>query len=316
MGASRPGATPRADRRRARSSRSIPSPSDSSDSPSVAAAANGDFVVVWQTYPAGVLLLGGDTAKGASRASASPRTDRRRAASSRSTATRRQRPVDPAVAAASDGDFVVLWTSQGDRTGPTTSSASRAALRLGRIAVGAQFQINTYTTERPVRSLPWRRPPMATSWSCGRALGAAGNDAAPRAFRAGVSPRMGPRWAASSRSTPTRPMTQHGVPCDGDSPWRFRRRVDEHRFPGSGSRAAAASTGSASPRMVAPRAASSRSTPTRRTFRAFPPWPQTAGASSSPGTASGRPDRTPTKEASRASATPRTGRCGRAVPGQ
>ena len=228
-------------------------------SPSVAAAADGDFVVVWDS----VGSSGTDTSRPASRASATPRTDPPRVRSSRSTPTRRAtRPTPPwrrlptgtsswcgsagarlgrtratasiqgqryasdgspqgaefqvntyttgsqtapSVAADADGDFVVVWDSDGS-SGTDTSSIQHPgpALRLERIAQGAEFQVNTYTTSSQLRPsvaaaangdfvVVWDSVGLVRGWT-----------RATPASRASATPRTDRRRVRSSRSTPTR----------------------------------------------------------------------------------------------------------------
>ena len=115
--------------------------------PSVSLSANGDFVVVWnsngssggdtlgtgiqgQRYAAGGAALGGEflvnsyTTSDQSRSSVS---------------------VDP------DGDFVVVWESNGSSGGDTSfQSIQGQRFAAGGAALGGQFQVNSYTTNGQV----------------------------------------------------------------------------------------------------------------------------------------------------------------------
>ena len=111
--------------------------------PSVASDAEGNFVVVWestgssggdtssrsvqgQRYAAGGALLGGQFQV--------------------NTYTTSNQTY-PSVASDADGDFVVVWRSDGS-SGSDTSSTSVQGQRYaaGGAALGGQFQVNTYTT--------------------------------------------------------------------------------------------------------------------------------------------------------------------------
>ncbi len=111
--------------------------------PAVALDAVGDFVVVWhsagssggdtsfysvqgQRYAAGGAALGGEFQVN-------------------SYITSNQ--FYPAVSAASDGDFVVIWDSDGSSGGDTSlESVQGQRYTAGGAALGGEFQVNSYTT--------------------------------------------------------------------------------------------------------------------------------------------------------------------------
>ena len=100
------------------------------DVPAVAAASNGDFVVVWQSEEGTSLGVFGQRYA----SSGSP-------LGTEFDITYTTASPFPAVAAASNGDFTVVWETQdGDRSGVFgqryTSSGS---------SLGTEFQVNTYT---------------------------------------------------------------------------------------------------------------------------------------------------------------------------
>jgi hypothetical protein len=112
-------------------------------SPSVKAAVDGDFVVVWQSYGS----AGTDT---------SNRSIQGQRYASDGSAQGGQFQVNtyttsgqylPSVAVAADGDFVVVWYSAGS-FGTDTSSFSVQGQRYASDGAtqGPQFQVNTYTT--------------------------------------------------------------------------------------------------------------------------------------------------------------------------
>jgi hypothetical protein len=114
-------------------------------SPAVALDSNGDFVVVWE----GAGSPGNDN---------SGRSIQGRHFNSAGTAQGDQFQVnsyttnsqlDPAVAIDSDGDFVVVWESEGSAS-DDNSSFSIQGQRYNQLgtAQGSQFQINVYTTNR------------------------------------------------------------------------------------------------------------------------------------------------------------------------
>ena len=85
-------------------------------------------------------------AAAASRASAMPRADQRREASSRSTPTRPAARVELPSRRIAEGDFVVVWSSLGSAgTDPSGSIQGQRYASNGSMQ-GAQFQVNTYTT--------------------------------------------------------------------------------------------------------------------------------------------------------------------------
>lgn len=107
--------------------------------PALAADAQGDFVVVWESFTS----------------SATPYTLQGQRYSSGGTPlggqfqvnTHTANPYAPEVAAEADGDFVVVWMSYGS-TGNDTSSGSIQGRRFASdgTPLGEQFQVNTYTT--------------------------------------------------------------------------------------------------------------------------------------------------------------------------
>ena len=112
-------------------------------SPSVAVDADGDFVVVWASDGS----QGTDSARSSIQGQryASDGSTRGAEFQVNSFTTGRQRY--PAVALAPDGDFVVVWQSNGS---PDTDSAS-SSIQGQRFAsdgsvLGGQFQVNSYTT--------------------------------------------------------------------------------------------------------------------------------------------------------------------------
>ena len=115
----------------------------SQEFPAVAAQADGDFVVVWQSIGS----PGSDTS------AASVQGQRYDSAGSAvgsqfqvNTYTTSSQAI-PSVASEAEGDFVVVWHSGGS-SGGDTSSFSIQGQRYDSAGspVGSQFQVNTYTT--------------------------------------------------------------------------------------------------------------------------------------------------------------------------
>jgi hypothetical protein len=111
--------------------------------PSVAAAADGDFVVVWESEHINDyhLLIQGQ------RFDASGNTVGAEFQVSNDTTTYPSYQENPKVAVDADGDFVVVW----DRNGSAGSDTSGRSIQGKRYdasgnVVGAQFQVNSYTT--------------------------------------------------------------------------------------------------------------------------------------------------------------------------
>jgi len=112
--------------------------------PAVAAAADGDFVVVWDSNPQdgsgyGVFCRRYTSAGAALGAEFQVNTH--------TTADQ----ASPTVAADADGDFVVVWTSDFGQDGSDRGVFGQRYTSAGTV-VGAEFQANTYTTN--AQSLP------------------------------------------------------------------------------------------------------------------------------------------------------------------
>jgi hypothetical protein len=112
--------------------------------PDVAAEPDGDFVVVWTSYGSPANDASSTSIQGRRYASDGSAVDVQFQVNAYTTGYQ----VDPAVAAESDGDFVVVWTSRGsagDDALPSYSIQGRRYASDGS-AVSAQFQVNTHTT--------------------------------------------------------------------------------------------------------------------------------------------------------------------------
>ena len=167
--------------------------------PAVSVAANGSFVVVWSS-------------SGSSGTDTSFRSVQGQRFASDGSAQGAQFQVNtyttdtqyyPSVAAAPDGDFVVVWESSGSVGSDTGLSIQGQRYASDGSPQGAQFQVNAYTTSD--QSYPFvTATPTATSSSCGPAKVRTGRTRVSGASRAGVSVRMAPRRVHSSRSTLTR----------------------------------------------------------------------------------------------------------------
>jgi hypothetical protein len=111
--------------------------------PGVAAAADGSFVMVWESYGS----VGGDSSsssiQGQRYASDGSAVGAQFQVNSYTTSGQKF----PSVGSALDGDFVVAWQSFGS-SGTDTSNESIQAQRYASngTARGAQFQVNSYTT--------------------------------------------------------------------------------------------------------------------------------------------------------------------------
>ena len=110
--------------------------------PAIAIDADGDFAVVWVSYGS----TGGDTSlrsvQGQRYSAAGAPQGAQFQVNSYTTNDQRS----PAIATDADGDFVVVWISNGS-TGGDTSSSSVQGQRYSAAgaAQGAQFQVNSYT---------------------------------------------------------------------------------------------------------------------------------------------------------------------------
>ncbi len=142
--------------------------------PSVGMSAGGDFTVVWSNFvsagtppPRDLRVQGQRFA-----ADGSPLGDEFQV----NTYTA-EFQTDPRVAVDADGDFVVVWPSYGSGAGPDSSSwgvLGRRYLADG-TALGGEFQINTYTTDRQSSPAVAADPDgdFVVAWE---SLGSAGTD--------------------------------------------------------------------------------------------------------------------------------------------
>jgi hypothetical protein len=107
--------------------------------PAVAAAANGDFTVVWNSVDGNAIGIFGRRFD----ADGSPRGD-----DFRINSYTPGPQSFPTIGAARDGDFVVAWTGQGVPPGQDGSFAGIFAQRFNQRGQrrGAEFLVNTYTT--------------------------------------------------------------------------------------------------------------------------------------------------------------------------
>ena len=110
--------------------------------PSVATDADGDFVVVWTSYGSSGSDSSGDSIQGQRYDSAGSPVGSQFQCNTYTTLNQRV----PSVAAAGDGDFVVVWQGQG--LGSDSSGYGIQGQRYYGAggAAGGQFQVNTYTT--------------------------------------------------------------------------------------------------------------------------------------------------------------------------
>jgi len=112
--------------------------------PSVAAGADGDFVVVWDTYY-GSGTDGYESIQGQRYASDGTPLGSEFQINTYTTSHQQ----NPSVAARANGDFVVVWWSDGSSGTDTGYSYSVQGQRFASdgTPLGSEFQINTYTTD-------------------------------------------------------------------------------------------------------------------------------------------------------------------------
>ncbi len=113
--------------------------------PVVAMDADGDFVVVWESDGSGDTDTTNRSIQGQRFASNGSAAGGQFQVNTYTPWNQR----GPAVAMESDGGFTVVWTSDGP-TGSDTDQSSVRGQRYGSdgSALGGEFQVNTYTTER------------------------------------------------------------------------------------------------------------------------------------------------------------------------
>jgi hypothetical protein len=112
---------------------------------SVTADAEGDFVVVWESYGSSGTDTSGFSIRGRRYASSGSPQGPEFQVNSYTTSDQQY----PSVAAAADGGFVVAWNSAGS-SGTDTSGDSIQGQRYSAYGStrGAQFQVSTYTTSQ------------------------------------------------------------------------------------------------------------------------------------------------------------------------
>lgn len=109
---------------------------------SVAAAAGGDFIVVWRSWGSSGSDASEESIQGQRYASSGIAQGEQFQVNTYTTADQSY----PSVAAASDGDFVVVWESRGSfGTDTDTFSIQGQRYASDGSLQGAQFQVNTYT---------------------------------------------------------------------------------------------------------------------------------------------------------------------------
>ena len=118
--------------------------------PSVAEDADGDFVVAWSSQGSPGTDSSGYSVQGQRYASDGSALGAQFQVNSYTTSSQRS----PSVAGGADGDFVVVWQSQGS-PGTDTSDYSVQGQRYASdgSALGAAFQANSYTTSTQTRCL-------------------------------------------------------------------------------------------------------------------------------------------------------------------
>ena len=112
------------------------------DAPNVAALANGDFVVVWESYVTSNRDGGAYSIEGQRFAS-----DGTALGSEFQVDTETIYNQTPVVAAGASGDFVVVWSSYGTAGGDNSNWGIHARRYASDgTALSSEFQVNTYTT--------------------------------------------------------------------------------------------------------------------------------------------------------------------------
>jgi hypothetical protein len=114
----------------------------SQDSPSAAMASDGSFVVVWRSHFHHLPSTHDDDIQGQRHASDGSPLGGEFKVNSYTTA----RQYQPSVTAAPDGAFIVIWSSRSSDTDPVDASIQGQRFGPDGSTRGAQFQVNTYTT--------------------------------------------------------------------------------------------------------------------------------------------------------------------------
>ncbi len=138
--------------------------------PSVAADADGDFVVVWQSYGSSGTDTLGYSIQGQRYASNGSTLGAQFQVNTYTTSDQRR----PAVAVDADGDFIVAWGSlRGSGTDPIDQSIQAQRYASSGSALGAQFQVNSYTVEIQERAAVAAAPngDFVVMWESNRASG-------------------------------------------------------------------------------------------------------------------------------------------------
>ena len=111
--------------------------------PAVARDAVGNFVVVWQSFGSS----GGDTALDSVQGQRYSAAGVPQGASFQANTYATGSQLDPVIASDADGDFVVIWRSDGSGGGDTlNTSVQGQRYSMAGAPQGAEFQVNSYTT--------------------------------------------------------------------------------------------------------------------------------------------------------------------------
>ena len=116
----------------------------SQDRPAVSLAADGDFVVVWQSNGSS----GGDTSGRSIQGQRYASVGTAQGGQFQANAYTANEQLFQAVSLDRDGDFVVVWQSYGSSGGDSSSwSIQGQRYASDGVAQGGQFQVNSYTTD-------------------------------------------------------------------------------------------------------------------------------------------------------------------------
>jgi len=111
--------------------------------PAVTAAADGDFVVVWQSATS----AGGDTSGASIQARRFASNGSAQGADFQVNTYTTTGQLEPAAALAADEDFVVVWRSSGSSGTDADYSIQGQRYASDGSSQGGEFQVNTYTTD-------------------------------------------------------------------------------------------------------------------------------------------------------------------------
>ncbi len=184
--------------------------------PSVSAAANGDFVVVWESFGSGGMDTSGSSIQGQRFASDGAAVGEEFEVNTYTLNSQ----LRPSVSMDADGDFVVVWGSYGSfGTDSLARSIQGQRYASDGSPIGGQFQVNTYVTsaQRKASVSMDADGDFAVVWE---SYGSAGTDSSFRSIQgqryASDGSKAGNEFQVNSYTTGLQKLPSVSLHADGD----------------------------------------------------------------------------------------------------